>query len=310
LNQRFWTPEEKMEVIKRLTVDDLRTFIPIFLSSMKIRGLVQGNITKEESLQLVEMMEGTLHKTKPLFPSQYPEQRLVKFKKGLTYVHQSSVPNQHDINSVIWLEYQISARSVRADALVELLGQIFQVPFYEQLRTQEQLGYLVWSFYHYDEPMALFTFCVQSPQKDPKFLNERIDAFLTEFEENLVNMSDEEFKTQVEAVITVKLQKFQNLGEEVASNWEEVFNQTCQFNRRFVVADELRKITKEELVQFYREKMLKENTRRRYSLRIYGINSPLVPEEASSSMVIIHDGKESEFKSSMPFYPSRSFAQL
>jgi len=296
-------------VIKEITAQDVRNFIPVFLSSLKIRGLVQGNITAKESLDLVAMMENIL-KSKPLFPSQYPEQRLIKLKKGMSYIHQSVVPNEHDINSVIWLEYQLVTRSTRADSLVELLSQMFQVPFYEQLRTKEQLGYLVWSFYHYDEPLALFTFCVQSPQKDPQFLNERIDTFLIDFAKYLVEMKEEEFQTQIEAVISVKLQKYQNLGEEVATNWEEVFNQTYQFNRRFTVADELRKISKAEMLHFFREKILNENSLRRYSLRIYGINSPLIQVQSSDHVVVIPDGKEAEFKSCMPFHPARSFSKL
>jgi len=310
LYQKFWSPEEKMQIIKGLTVKDLKNFIPILLSSLKIRGLAQGNITSNEILSIVDDME-TILKPTPMFPSQYPEQRLVKLKKGMTYLHQSLVPNQHDNNSVVWVEYQIGS-GIRSDSLLELLSHILEVPFYEQIRTKEQLGYLVWSFHHYDCGISHLCFCVQSPQKDPIYLNERIDVFLKEYEKVMENLSDEEFTNQVKAVISSKLENFPNLAEEVKYNWEEISNLTFLFNRKFLYADEFKKISKQELLQFYREKISSSETSKRVSLQIFGNKCTLIPTDSSleKSIFSIKPSFESEFKGSMPLYPARTGSRL
>ena len=76
------------------------------MSCIKIRSLVQGNITRSEAEQLLNEVTSIL-KSRPLFPSQYPEKRILKLKKGFTYVQQVPSLNDHDINSCVWNEYQV-----------------------------------------------------------------------------------------------------------------------------------------------------------------------------------------------------------
>ncbi|MEN1634630.1 insulinase family protein, partial [Pseudomonas aeruginosa] len=64
-----------------------------------------------------------------------------------------------------------------SSAYSSLLGQIVQPWFYNQLRTEEQLGYAVFAF-----PMSVgrqwgMGFLLQSNDKQPSFLWERYKAF-------------------------------------------------------------------------------------------------------------------------------------
>lgn len=48
-----------------------------------------------------------------------------------------------------------------------------------QLRTKEQLGYIVWTRSHYSPSFQYYLSCiVQSSHKGPEFLDARIEAFL------------------------------------------------------------------------------------------------------------------------------------
>lgn len=63
-----------------------------------------------------------------------------------------------------------------------LLGQIIQPWFYDQLRTEEQLGYAVFSF-----PMSVghqwgIGFLLQSNSKEPNYLYQRYLAFYPQAE--------------------------------------------------------------------------------------------------------------------------------
>jgi secreted Zn-dependent insulinase-like peptidase len=90
-----------------LTPADLLQFIPRLLASIKIKTLIQGNIARSEAEQLAKDISEIL-KAKAIFPSQYPEKRLLKLKKGFTYTQQVPSLNDHDINSCIWNEYQVT----------------------------------------------------------------------------------------------------------------------------------------------------------------------------------------------------------
>lgn len=59
----------------------------------------------------------------------------------------------------------------------------------------------------------------------------KIEAFLDNFEEKMVNLSDEAFQTQVTALIKLKECEDTQLGEEVDRNWFEVLTQQYVFDR-------------------------------------------------------------------------------
>ncbi len=83
-----------------------------------------------------------------------------------------------------------------------MLGQIVQPWFYNQLRTEEQLGYAVFAF-----PMSVgrqwgMGFLLQSNDKQPSYLWQRYQAFFPDAEAKLRAMKPEEFAQIQQAIIT------------------------------------------------------------------------------------------------------------
>ena len=65
----------------------------------------------------------------------------------------------------------------REHVLALLFVQIFQEPFFETLRTKEQLGYLVRHGASYIQGVPGLKFSIQS-ERSPTYLDGRIEAFL------------------------------------------------------------------------------------------------------------------------------------
>ena len=63
-----------------------------------------------------------------------------------------------------------------------LLYDMMKEPCYQQLRTTEQLGYIVWSGARSVSNIEGLRVTVQSSVQDPRALDSRIDAFLQQFE--------------------------------------------------------------------------------------------------------------------------------
>lgn len=59
-------------------------------------------------------------------------------------------------------------------------------------------------------------------RKDPVFLEERIEAFVSSFLEQLKAMSDGDFDTRRRGLIAKKLEKAKNLAEEVSDYWAQI----------------------------------------------------------------------------------------
>ena len=117
-----------------VTFHGFKEFIPRLLSAFKLKCLIQGNITKSETQQLVTKIESMLN-FEPIYPAQLPEKRMVKLKKGNSYFYRAKVPNLHDVNSCVWNEYQIGASGIKVDTMLELVryflaGKIFIESFF------------------------------------------------------------------------------------------------------------------------------------------------------------------------------------
>lgn len=79
--------------------------------------------------------------------------------------------------------------------------------------------------------MSCLSLVIQSPVKDPLYIDERIDIFLASFKEKLEAMPDEEFQSNINALILLKTQTRQRLTLEVRDHWEEIQNWSFQFDR-------------------------------------------------------------------------------
>lgn len=117
-------------------------------------------------------------------------------------------------------------RSKRAKLL--LLSQILNEPIFDQLRTKEQLGYVVGSAMTKLGTLSGFRIVVQS-EKDCWYLEKRIDAFLTDFEKQLIDMPDQEFEAHKIGLINKRLEKLKTLGAESGRFWHHVASEAFDF---------------------------------------------------------------------------------
>lgn len=72
---------------------------------------------------------------------------------------------------------------------------------------------------------------VQS-EKNPVYLENRVDAFMEETLKKLLEtMSESEFEQKRQGLIDKKLEKFKNLGEETSSFWSQINGNYNDFMR-------------------------------------------------------------------------------
>ncbi len=136
-------------------------------------------------------------------------------------------------------------------ALLELFNQIIQADCFNQLRTVEQLGYIVFSGIKVDCGVLAFRVIIQSSVKyasisfklvkfvsnamycrDPAYLDERIENFLATLKDNLITLSEEEWTNHCQSLIARKLEKDKSLKQESERFWKEVANpHTYWFDR-------------------------------------------------------------------------------
>ncbi|WEF29010.1 pitrilysin [Klebsiella aerogenes] len=138
-------------------------------------------------------------------------------------------------------------------AASSLLGQIVQPWFYNQLRTEEQLGYAVFAFSMNVGRQWGMGFLLQSSDKQPAFLWQRFQAFFPTAEAKLRAMKPEEFAQIQQAVISQMQQAPQTLGEEASTLSKDFDRGNMRFDSRDKVVAQIKLLTPQKLADFFHQ---------------------------------------------------------
>ena len=135
---------------------------------------------------------------------------------------------------------------------------LIREPFFDQLRTKEQLGYLVnSSAYSFLDSYGII-FLIQSPVKDSKYLAERIKLFHNSFVEKLESYQD--FDTQKTALINMLAEPDKRLNQLAYRIIKEINLQTFEFERKNKLINIISKLNLEDIIKFYKKYVLDSQT--------------------------------------------------
>ncbi|XP_039310540.1 insulin-degrading enzyme isoform X2 [Solenopsis invicta] len=311
LTEQVWLKEELLESTAHLSVDRLQRFIPELLGNVHVECLIHGNITEAEAKDTVKLIEfkltsGVPHLI-PLLQKQLVLYREIQLDDGCHYVFETE--NQLHKSSCTMVYHPTGLQSTESNMLVELLGQIIAEPCFNILRTKEQLGYIVASNVRRMNGAQGLRVLVQS-DKHPQYVEKRIDLFIDSMLDYISTMPEEQFEEHKKALATLRLEKPKTLSARCTFYWNEIVNQQYNFNRVNIEVAYLRSITREQLLNFFKENV---HSKTRHKLSIHVISTA---EESNSVDITngeITDLSTSEevkkiddiisFKNSQPLYP-------
>ncbi|WP_312282516.1 pitrilysin [Pseudescherichia sp.] len=243
----YFQREERRALLPEITLKEVMAYRDRLKSNARPEFLIVGNMSETQAKDLAHQVQDQLAAK----GNQWCRNRdvLVDKKQGIIFEKAGStsdsalaavfVPPGYD-------EYSSSAYSA-------MLGQIIQPWFYNQLRTEEQLGYAVFAF-----PMSVgrqwgLGFLLQSSDKQPSALWARYQAFFPTAEERLRKMSAEEFAQLQQAVIAQVTQAPQTLGEEASQISKDFDRGNMRFDSRDKVVAEIKQLTPQKLADFFHQ---------------------------------------------------------
>ncbi len=251
-----WQEDALLEALQPLTVTRLRDFSRRLLARLQVVALAHGNITAQEALAESRVLERELLADAEAV--EVPRGQVVNLEQGEDYVRELSIAHP---DSSLMLYYQGADRKPRERAAFALLAQTLSSPFYHELRTQKQLGYIVFS-----TPMPLLdvpglALLIQSPVATPQALQEQVDDFLRRFRVTLAGMGKAELERNKAAVLTRLLEEDKTLTARSNRYWQELDRGNVHFDTRERIATALRGLEREQLLALY-ERVLLDGGRR------------------------------------------------
>ncbi|KAA0033496.1 nardilysin-like [Cucumis melo var. makuwa] len=308
LCERFYDADEKSDVLNDLSFVDLKAHIPEVLSQLYIEGLCHGNFLEEEAISLSNIFKDNFS-VQPLPLGMRHYERVMCLPPGANLVRDVSVKNKLERNSVLELYFQIEPEvgmeeSIRQKALIDLFDEIIDEPLFNQLRTKEQLGYVVECSPRVTYRIYGFCFSVQSSEYSPIFLQERFENFITGLQELLLDLDEASFENYKNGLIGKLLEKDPSLYHETNRLWDQIVDKRYAFDFSQKEVEKLKNIEKNDIIDWYKTYLQESSPKcRRLAIRVWGCETNMIDAETPVKSVVAIKDVEA-FKTSSMFYPS------
>lgn len=249
-SEKAWINEQYLAEVIPLNPEDIASFYPQLLQQMHIEFLAHGNIHKEDALRMTDLVESTLRPRK-LPKSQWQIRRNLLLPPGSDFTYRRTLGDPANVNHCI--EYYLYVGSLADHVLrakLLLLGQMTEEIGFDQLRTKEQLGYIVFTGAKYNATIMGYRVIIQS-ERPTDYLEERINAFLALFSSKLESMSQEDFEGHKKSLINKRLEKVKNLDQESQRFWNHISGEYFNFVQNEIDVEYLKPVSKEDMIDFF-----------------------------------------------------------
>lgn len=249
LTERMWTQHEKLKVIDEVQVADVQAYIPQLCGALFIDMLVHGNMSSTQAHALLSDVQSRLAYA-ALPPQDTLAPRSLLLAPGTRVSWRIPVANPGNVNSALEYYCQVGdPNDVQLRAKLALFAQIANEPCFDQLRTKEQLGYLVYSGVRMSIGQAGFHVIVQS-ERDSDYLESRVDAFLEQLLRQVRSMSADEFEAHRRSLIHKRRESVKNLAEETSRFWRSIRSGYFDFLSRERDVAALEQLSQQDIVAF------------------------------------------------------------
>ncbi|KKN54637.1 hypothetical protein LCGC14_0590090, partial [marine sediment metagenome] len=245
-----WSTDEQLQAAKTVTLEELRSFAGTLLSKIDPVLLVHGNLTEAYALNLAQQIDAIV-----LNKSDFATVARSQVRKLPPEEIVVSLNVEHP-DTGYTLYTQGKNTSFEERARFRLLAQIISSPFYEDIRTTRQLGYIVYATpFEMLETPAL-GFVVQSPTASPNAIDQAIREFAKGYNETLANLDDERLAQEKRAVISSIMEQDRQLGEISGRYWREIDRGEEGFDSRERLAKAVKAVSLDELKTTFRDSVL------------------------------------------------------
>jgi len=234
--------------------EDLERFVHELSATGTLEILVHGNFSADEARDIARLAREALGVAPAAGVPPVEVARLApgEWWRAMTVDHPDSA----------LLMYLQGAQSSDAErARVALTAQILSAPFFNELRTERQLGYVAFAQAYplYRVPGLLLA--VQSPVAAPGVLAREFEAFLQRQAAAAATLDEASFARQRQALLDRLRESPKSLEERSDRLWADIGLGAYGFDDRERVAAEVERIGRDEWVRYFRSQFAGEGRR-------------------------------------------------
>ena len=293
----YYTISEKLaQVLETKSESDLPSMHQV-LGNSYMESLIEGNFDRSSAAALSQSVSKAVEGLSPIRPAKVCDVKVLSLKNendavGVTVQRRGVNPNETNGAVVVsveagWISGHVEESDesdLRTAALLAVTSQICGQKFFDDLRTKQQLGYIVHSAASVQERRAGLLFLVQS-EVVTATVQDRIMEFINQFDSTVDMISSDDFQQYIEAVIADLLEKPKNQEEEFQRHWAEIEKRRFDFERKDRLIPIVQSISKDQLVEFVQKHVIQAP---KITTIVTGANEPEAPAIMSDDEIRIY----------------------
>lgn len=248
-----YSNNELAEALPSVDLAALQTYMKTLLSDVSLKVLTHGNISKNEAISIASNLRKSFIRDNNI--GEGFKANIIQMKPNQQQVVELDIA--HD-DSAIVVTYPMNS-SMANIATTQMLGQVLGAAFFNELRTKQQLGYIVGASGSNAENLPTLNFYVQSSKMGPVELEKRINNFITRQFDVIAAMSEDDFNKNKSGLLTNINKKDKNLLGRTSRLWGELSTGYTEFNKRELITEAINALTKDDLVSAYKNLLLEKS---------------------------------------------------
>lgn len=250
----YWGARELAESLQSTTFEQLVNFSGDVLRGAKVDAFFYGNMYPQEAIKLVNLIDRQLMQKASGRMPQLAKVLRVDNKANKSWLYVQSF--EHKDTAV---ELYVSALSNNADdaAHMLLLTQLLEAPFYNELRTEKQLGSVVSVAPMPIRDLEASLFVVQSSNASPENIMAEINRFLVSAPAHFPAL----FSENKAALLAQLREPVLSLHEQSEIFWQAILLNDVNFTRKQELIAAVNKISLQSLQKYYEAAFLQKNHR-------------------------------------------------
>ncbi len=251
----FVNEEKSIKIVKEITLQDIeKAQETLFDKVVGVKAFSVGNLSDKQVKGLIASGEKYIKNSK----TQLNDRNFIDFSnisQKVSYVQ--NVPNED--NAVVATYMVKGNNDLQNYALSSLLEDIISDWYFNDLRTDKQLGYVVSASSVKVGKTSGLSFSVQSPNTTPKDIMMHNERFFRETLDRLQTLSDQEFEKYREGLLKVMKRKPETLVAEFNRFSGDFYKNELNFDRREKTISKIEKLTKKQIIDFYKQAVIDQS---------------------------------------------------
>ena len=274
-----YRPDEMLPVARTLSLAQVQAFARSLYARGKIEMLSYGNLGAADAVAAARRVAAVL-RPQPVAEGALLKRRLLTMQAGQAIRTAETLQVN---NSAFRREVELGKDAPETRAATLTLAAFIGPLVYNELRTRQQLGYIVFGGAGNEGHSEFAYFIVQSGDFPADVLAARSDAVIVQLPAQLEALPDAEWQTIVAGVRAKLLEKDKSVAERAGRLFILAYERDADWSRNQATLAALDQLSKQRAAAILREALAPNTARNRHFLGFSRDHKPQAPPEPTFS---------------------------